>query len=156
MIGCATGVLGVSELAALATGAPLVVPALLPHYDRVRPPVHGGTVPEAIDAVRALLTGSHQHDPEAARRWACDAHGVSRVVNRVARRSTPWWRPTPARVRRAAITQPASQPAEVPGLARSGQRPYVRDVILRDGGRTNRGALFVAGPAAPERFDGRP
>jgi hypothetical protein len=103
VIGCATGVLGVSELAALATGAPLV---------------HGGTVPDAVDAVRALLTGSHQHDPEAACRWACDAH--------------------------------------VPGLARSGQRPYVRDVILRDGGRTNRGALFVAGPAAPERFDGRP
>ncbi|MFI7674925.1 hypothetical protein [Actinophytocola sp. NPDC049390] len=85
VIGQTAGILAASELEALAAGAPLVTPVPLPLYDDVHPPVYGGSVAEAADAVRALLTGGEKHDPDAARAWVRDVHGVEQAVDTVAR-----------------------------------------------------------------------
>jgi NAD(P)H-dependent FMN reductase len=85
VIGQTAGILAASELEAMATGAPLVVPVPLPLYTEVKPPVYGGGVTEAADAVRALLDGSEKHDAAATRAWVQDVHGVELAVNTVAR-----------------------------------------------------------------------
>jgi hypothetical protein len=85
VIGQTAGILAASELEALAAGAPLVVPVALPLYDDVHPPVYGGSVAEAAEAVRALLDGGEKHDPDAARTWVSEVHGVERAVDTVAR-----------------------------------------------------------------------
>lgn len=85
VIGQTAGILAASELEAMATGAPLVVPVPLPLYTDVKPPVYGGGVAEAADAVRALLDGTEKHDAAATRAWVQDVHGVELAVNTVAR-----------------------------------------------------------------------
>jgi hypothetical protein len=85
VIGQTAGILAASELEAMATGAPLVVPVPLPLYTEVKPPVYGGGVAEAADAVRALLDGAEKHDAAATRAWVQDVHGVELAVNTVAR-----------------------------------------------------------------------
>jgi glycosyltransferase involved in cell wall biosynthesis len=85
VIGQTAGILAASEVEALAAGTPLVVPVPLPLYTDVDPPVYGGSVPEAAEAVRALLDGSQAHDPEVARKWVRDRHGVEHAVDTVAR-----------------------------------------------------------------------
>ncbi|WP_199430650.1 glycosyltransferase [Qaidamihabitans albus] len=85
VVGQAAGILAASELEALAAGSPLVVPVPLPLYSASPPPVLGGSVTEAADAVTALLDGSQPHDPDVARRWAREEHGVERAVDTVAR-----------------------------------------------------------------------
>ncbi len=85
VIGQTAGILAASELEAMATGAPLVVPVPLPLYTEVKPPVYGGGVAEAADAVRALIDGTEKHDAAATRAWVQDVHGVERAVDTVAR-----------------------------------------------------------------------
>ena len=85
VIGQTAGILAASELEAMATGAPLVVPVPLPLYTEVKPPVYGGGVAEAADAVRALLDGAEKHDAAATRAWVRDNHGVEGAVDTVAR-----------------------------------------------------------------------
>lgn len=81
VVGQAAGILAASELEALAAGAPVVVPVALPLYRE--PPVHGGGLDEAVDAVAALLDGQVPHDAEAVRRWTRRTHGVVRAVDTV-------------------------------------------------------------------------
>lgn len=85
VLGQTAGILAVSEVEALAAGTPLVVPVPLPLYEDVTPPVYGGSVADAADAVRALLDGSQAHDPDVARKWVRDLHDVSHAVDVVAR-----------------------------------------------------------------------
>lgn len=83
VVGQSAGILAASELEALATGAPLVVPVSLPLYAATPPPVLGGSVSEAVEAVIGLLDGSCPHDSEVTRRWVRDEHGVERAVDTV-------------------------------------------------------------------------
>lgn len=85
VIGQATGNLGVSDLEALATGAPLVIPVPVPLYASTNPPVLGGSVADSAAAVRALLDGSQPHDADCVRRWVRDHHGVAQAVDIVAK-----------------------------------------------------------------------
>ncbi|GAB1511805.1 glycosyltransferase family protein [Actinophytocola sp. KF-1] len=84
VIGQSTGMLGASELEALATGAPLVIAVPMPLYDDVRPPVRGGSVADAVAAVAALLDGSEPHDADGTRKWTRDQHGIEQAVDTVA------------------------------------------------------------------------
>lgn len=84
VVGQAAGILAVSELEALAAGAPMVVPVPLPLYAETPPPVHGGGVDEAVEAAVALLDGSLAHEPEKVRQWVADHHGVDHAVDTVA------------------------------------------------------------------------
>jgi len=83
VVGQSAGILAASELEALGSGAPLVVPVPLPLYDDVRPPVLGGDVESSVDVVRALLDGS-AHDDAAARAWVAEHHGVDAATRTVA------------------------------------------------------------------------
>lgn len=83
VVGQATGMLGASELEALAAGCPLVVPVPLPLYAAAPPPVLGGTLAGAVAAVTALLDRTRSHDPVTVRRWVRDEHGVERVTDTV-------------------------------------------------------------------------
>ncbi|HVL84624.1 MAG TPA: hypothetical protein VM367_10140 [Pseudonocardia sp.] len=83
VVGQATGMLGGSELEALAAGCPLVVPVALPLYAAAPPPVLGGSVGDAVAAAVALVDGNGSHDPEVARKWVRDEHGVDRAVDTV-------------------------------------------------------------------------
>lgn len=85
VIGQAAGILATSELEALAAGCPLVVPVPLPLYSAAPPPVLGGSVAGAVEAVTALLGPTGSHDPEAARKWVRDEHGVERAVDTLLR-----------------------------------------------------------------------
>ena len=84
VVGQAAGILAVSELEALAAGAPMVVPVPLPLYAETPPPVHGGGVGEAVEATAALLDGSLAHEPSKVRQWVADHHGVEHAVDTVA------------------------------------------------------------------------
>lgn len=84
VVGQAAGILAVSEVEALAAGAPMVVPVPLPLYAENPPPVHGGGVTDAVAAAVALLDGSEAHEPEKVRQWVADHHGVEHAVDIVA------------------------------------------------------------------------
>jgi hypothetical protein len=84
VVGQAAGILAGSELEALATGAPLVVPVKLPLYSAAPPPVYGGSVADTVAAVVAIVDGAQPHDPAVARGYVRDVHGVERAVDTVA------------------------------------------------------------------------
>jgi len=84
VVGQAAGILSASELEAMGTGAPLVVPVELPLYAASAPPVVGGSVDGAVEAVVELLSGGLPHDPERVRGWVRDTHGTARGVDTVA------------------------------------------------------------------------
>lgn len=74
VVGQATGMVGVSELEALALGAPLAAPrTMLAYPDGTVPPVLGGTVADVVEQVHGALS-----DPSAAatrlggRAWALE------------------------------------------------------------------------------------
>ncbi|WP_127573980.1 glycosyltransferase [Georgenia faecalis] len=82
VVGQATGLLGVSELEAMALGVPVVTPStLLPHPEGGAPPVLPGTVEETVGNVLAALA-----DPPAAsrrldaRRWVAEHYTADRYV----------------------------------------------------------------------------
>lgn len=83
VVGQSAGILAVSEVEALATGVPMVVPVTLPLYAGSPPPVLGGNVADAVSAVESLLDGTQPHDPETGRDWASKEHGVERAVDTV-------------------------------------------------------------------------
>jgi hypothetical protein len=80
VVGQAAGILSSSELEALGSGAPLLVPTALPHYADAPPPVLGTDPASVAEAARALLDGSLPHDPSAGRTWVADQHGTARGV----------------------------------------------------------------------------
>lgn len=84
VVGQSAGILSASELEAMGTGAPLVVPVELPLYAASAPPVVGGTVDGAVDAVVELLSGGLPHDPDRVRGWVRDTHGTARGADTVA------------------------------------------------------------------------
>ena len=84
VVGQAAGILSSSELEALGSGAPLVVPAPLVPADGSAPPVLGGDPATAADAARALVQGEVVHEPDAGRSWVESEHGVQRAVDVVA------------------------------------------------------------------------
>ncbi|MFC4556067.1 glycosyltransferase family 4 protein [Georgenia faecalis] len=82
VVGQATGLLGVSELEAMALGVPVASPGvLLAHPEGGAPPVMSGTVAETVDQVRAAL-----EDPAAASerldapRWVAEHYTADRYV----------------------------------------------------------------------------
>ena len=83
VVGQSAGILSASELEALGTGAPLVVPVPLPLYAAAAPPVLGGGVQEAVDAVQDLLSGRLEHQPDRSREWVRATHGTARAVDTV-------------------------------------------------------------------------
>ncbi len=85
VIGQAAGILATSELETLAAGAPLVLPVPLPLYADTKPPVHGGTIADAVEATVALLAGDGAHDLATTRTWTRDHHGIEHAVDTVAR-----------------------------------------------------------------------
>ncbi|WP_116049055.1 hypothetical protein [Amycolatopsis palatopharyngis] len=85
VVGQSGKILAASELEALAAGVPVVVPVPLPLYSASPPPVLGGGVADAVDAVVAVLDGTQPHDAAAGRTWVDDEHGVERGVDTVAR-----------------------------------------------------------------------
>jgi glycosyltransferase involved in cell wall biosynthesis len=84
VVGQSAGILAVSELEALAAGAPMVVPVPLPLYAENPPPVHAGGVADAVVAAAGLLDGTVAHEPEKVRQWVADHHGVQHAVDLVA------------------------------------------------------------------------
>lgn len=84
VVGQSGKILAGSELEALAAGAPVVVPVPLPLYSASPPPVLGGSVADAVDAVVAVLEGTQRHDAKVGRTWIRDEHGVERGVDTVA------------------------------------------------------------------------
>jgi hypothetical protein len=82
VIGQSAGILAASELEALATGAPLVVPVPLPLYSATNAPVSITQTPaETADQVRALLDDGG--DATARREWVRKHHGVVGAVDAV-------------------------------------------------------------------------
>lgn len=80
VVGQSAGILAASELEALATGAPLVIPVPLPLYDRTDVPVTGADGPDgAVAEVRTLL--DDPGDPTIRREWVREHHGVVRAVD---------------------------------------------------------------------------
>lgn len=84
VVGQSAGILSASELEAMGTGAPLVVPVELPLYAASAPPVVGGSVDGAVEAVTELLSGGQGHDPDRVRGWVRATHGTARGVETVA------------------------------------------------------------------------
>src|SRR5262249_3480485 len=84
VVGQTAGIIAASEIEAIATGAPVVLPVPLPLYAEEPPPVLGGSVADTVTAVEALLDGSQPHDPDAGRTWTRDHHGVEHAVDTVA------------------------------------------------------------------------
>jgi hypothetical protein len=84
VVGQAAGILSSSELEALGSGVPLVVPAPLVPTMQAPAPVFGGDPASAAEATRALVHGEAGHDPLLARAWVEQVHGVQRAVDVVA------------------------------------------------------------------------
>jgi glycosyltransferase involved in cell wall biosynthesis len=74
VIGQAGGILSASELEAIGSGVPVVVPVPLPLYDAVRPPVFGDSPESAAEAAVAVVEGTLTHDGAAARAWVEQQH----------------------------------------------------------------------------------
>jgi hypothetical protein len=84
VVGQAAGILSSSELEALGSGVPLVVPTALVPTMQASAPVLGGDPASAAEATRALIRGEAAHRPEVARAWVEQVHGVQRAVDVVA------------------------------------------------------------------------
>jgi glycosyltransferase involved in cell wall biosynthesis len=85
VVGQASGILATSELETLGMGAPLVLPVPVPLYKPVPPPVLGGDVASAVDAIQTLLTSDHAgHDTTVGPAWIEEYHGISQAVDRIA------------------------------------------------------------------------
>jgi hypothetical protein len=84
VVGQSAGILAASELEALGIGSPLVMPVALPLYASDAPPVLGGDVETAVDAVDALVEGT-PHDPEPGATYVARVHGVDRALDVVLR-----------------------------------------------------------------------
>jgi hypothetical protein len=80
VVGQSAGILAASELEALGTGAPLVMPVPLPLYAAAAPPVLGDSPESATSAVVGLVTGTETHDPAAGQRYVADLHGVGSAL----------------------------------------------------------------------------
>lgn len=80
VVGQAAGILSASELEALGTGAPLLMPAPMPLYADEAPPVLGGSPASVVEAAAALV-GGEPHDAEAGRLWTARVHGVNLAVD---------------------------------------------------------------------------
>ena len=95
VVGQASQALGASDLEAIGIGVPVVVPAPLPLYASVQPPVLGGSVDAAVEATVALVDGSEQPDAAAARDWVREhhspAHGVDLVTAAYDRLAANGW-----------------------------------------------------------------
>ncbi len=85
VIGQSAGILASSELEAMASGAPLVVPTPLPLYAESPPPVLGGDREAAVADVRRVLDDPAAHDPDAGQRWVEAGHGVAGAYEVVAK-----------------------------------------------------------------------
>lgn len=86
VVGQAAGILSASELEAMGTGAPLLLPTGLPLYAGLAgtpPPVVGGS-PAAVAEAAMALAGGASHDPAVGRAWVRDEHGVEQAVDTVA------------------------------------------------------------------------
>jgi hypothetical protein len=84
VVGQSAGILAASELEALGTGAPVVMPVDLPLYSGTGLPVLGGRgVGAVVDAVDRLLSEPAVHDPAAGRAFVERVHGVSGALDRV-------------------------------------------------------------------------
>jgi hypothetical protein len=96
VIGQAGGILSASELEAIGSGVPLVVPVPLPLYDAVRPPVLGDSPDSAVEAAVAVVDGALSHDGAAARAWVDEQHrpglGVDIVTEVYDRLAANGWR----------------------------------------------------------------
>jgi glycosyltransferase involved in cell wall biosynthesis len=91
VVGQAGGILSASELEAIGSGVPVVVPVPLPLYDGLRPPVLGDSPGSAVEAAVAVVDGTLSHDRAAARAWVHEHHSpalgvdiVSEVYDRLA------------------------------------------------------------------------
>lgn len=80
VVGQAAGILSSSELEALGSGAPLLLPTPLPLYADAPPPVLGTDPASVAEAARGLLDGSLAHDPGAGRSWVAEHHGTPHGV----------------------------------------------------------------------------
>ncbi len=76
VVGQSAGILAASELEALGSGAPLVMPVPLPLYAAAPPPVRGDSPQSATEAVVDLVTGTAAHDPTVGQRYVEAVHGV--------------------------------------------------------------------------------
>ena len=85
VVGQSAGILAASELEALGSGAPLVVPVPLSLYAAAQPPAEGGSPEAAVASVVGLLDGTLPHDAQRNRDWVEAEHGVARAVDTVAR-----------------------------------------------------------------------
>ena len=74
------GNLSASELAALGSGAPLLLPVPLPMYAADPPPVIGDSVSTVVDAAADLMAGA-EHDPQSGQEWVRRVHGVDHAVS---------------------------------------------------------------------------
>lgn len=85
VVGQAAGILSASELEAMGSGAPLLMPTSLPLYTGLTespPPVLGGSPSEVAQAAVALVEGA-PYDPALGRVWVREEHGVERAVDTV-------------------------------------------------------------------------
>ena len=80
VVGQAAGILSASELEALGSGTPLLVPVPLPLYAADQPPVLGGDVAGVVELARTLVAGG-SHDPVPGRVWVERVHGAGRAVD---------------------------------------------------------------------------
>jgi hypothetical protein len=86
VVGQAAGILSSSELEALGTGAPLLLPVPLPLYEGLTatpPPVLGHDVDSVVDAARTSLEHADNHLAAASRDWVTREHGVDVGLDRI-------------------------------------------------------------------------
>ena len=83
VVGQSAGILAASELEALGSGAPLVMPVPLPLYAAAQPPVLADSPSSAVEAVAALVADTTPHDPSVGRAGVARVHGVERSLSEV-------------------------------------------------------------------------
>lgn len=86
VVGQAAGILSASELEALGSGVPLLLPTPVRGYDGLAgspPPVTGSDVASVVDAAVALVADPGGHDAVHARAWVEHEHGAGRALDRV-------------------------------------------------------------------------
>ena len=83
VVGQSAGILSASELEAMATGAPLAVPASLDLYADSAPPVLGSDPASVTEAVVAVVTDPSTHDASVSRHWVEQRHDTGRGVDTV-------------------------------------------------------------------------
>jgi hypothetical protein len=86
IVGQAAGILSSSELEAMGTGAPLLMPVPLPLYAGLTatpPPVLGQDVESVVDAAVASLDHPDGQLASASRDWVTREHGVDAGLDRI-------------------------------------------------------------------------